>query len=156
MWGQEKSIPSQEVVHSLASYWMLNMKNSLVTTKICFLVYIRNYQATLAETFQRKQKNIFAVLNNFLIVYNPRWLMLEISQFCSFLPCLLKTGHFVTNLFTNCLWTVMSEQNLQSCLKSRNSQNPFCHILETLNKNYEKKFWNDMFIEFRFMVSQSL
>ena len=23
--------------------------------------------------------------------------------------------------------------------KSFNSQNPFCHILETLNKNYEKK-----------------
>ena len=36
--------------------------------------------------------------------------------------------------------TVMSEKNLQSCLKLRNSQNPFCHILETLNKNYEKKF----------------
>ena len=34
-----------------------------------------------------------------------------------------------------CLWTVMSEQNLQSCLKLRNSQNPFCYILETLNKN---------------------
>ena len=33
----------------------------------------------------------------------------------------------------------MSEQNLQSCLKLRNSENPFCHILETLNKNYEKK-----------------
>ena len=32
----------------------------------------------------------------------------------------------------------MSEQNLQSCLKLRNSQNPFFHILETLNKNYEK------------------
>ena len=38
-----------------------------------------------------------------------------------------------------CLWTVMSEQNLQSCLKLRNAQNPFFHILETLNKNYEKK-----------------
>ena len=37
----------------------------------------------------------------------------------------------------------MSEQNLQSCLKLRNSQNPFCHILETLNKNFEKKIWND-------------
>ena len=33
----------------------------------------------------------------------------------------------------------MSEQNLQSCLKLRNSQNPFCHILEKLDKNYEKK-----------------
>ena len=44
---------------------------------------------------------------------------------------------WVTNY---CLWTVMSEQNLESCLKLRNSQNPFCHILETLNnKNYEKK-----------------
>ena len=31
-----------------------------------------------------------------------------------------------------------SELRLQSSLKSRNSQNPFCHILETLNKNYEK------------------
>ena len=50
----------------------------------------------------------------------------------------------------------MSEQNLQSCLKLRNSQNPFCHILETLNKNYEKNNWNDMFIQFRFIVSQSL
>ena len=50
----------------------------------------------------------------------------------------------------------MSEQNLESCLKLRNSQNPFCHILETLNKNYEKKKWNDMFIQFRFIESQSL
>jgi hypothetical protein len=50
----------------------------------------------------------------------------------------------------------MSEQNLQSCLQLSNSQNPFCHILETLNKNYEKKNWNDMFIQFRFIVSQSL
>ena len=33
----------------------------------------------------------------------------------------------------------MSEQKLQSCLKLWNSQNPFFHILETLNKNYEKK-----------------
>ena len=33
----------------------------------------------------------------------------------------------------------MSEQNLQSCLKLRNSQNPFCLILETLNENYEKE-----------------
>ena len=33
----------------------------------------------------------------------------------------------------------MSEQNLQSCLKLRNSQNPFCHILEKLNINFEKK-----------------
>ena len=48
-----------------------------------------------------------------------------------------------------------SELRLQSSLKSRNSQNPFCHILE-LNKNYEKKIWNDMFIQFRFIVSQSL
>ena len=33
----------------------------------------------------------------------------------------------------------MSVQNLQSCLKLRNSQNPFCYILEKLNKNFEKK-----------------
>ena len=33
----------------------------------------------------------------------------------------------------------MSEQNLQSCLKLRNSQNPFCLILETVNRNYEKE-----------------
>ena len=44
---------------------------------------------------------------------------------------------FFIDLGTNyCLWT---EQNLQSYLKLRNSQNPFFHILETLNKNYEKK-----------------
>ena len=68
------------------------------------------------------------------------------------LPPMIEIG-----LTTNyCLWTVMSEQNLQSCLKLRNSQNPFFHILETLNKNYEKKNWNDMFIQFRFIVSQSL
>ena len=41
----------------------------------------------------------------------------------------------------------MSEQNLQSCLKLRSSQNPFFNILETLNKNYVKKNWNDMFIQ---------
>ena len=35
----------------------------------------------------------------------------------------------------------MSEQNLESCLKLRNSQNPFCHIMETLSKNYEIFFW---------------
>jgi hypothetical protein len=33
----------------------------------------------------------------------------------------------------------MSEQNLQSRLKLRNSQNPFCYILEKLNKNFEKE-----------------
>jgi len=48
----------------------------------------------------------------------------------------------------------MSEQNLQSCLKLRNSQNPFCYILETLNKKFEKKNWNDMFTQFRFIVSR--
>ena len=32
---------------------------------------------------------------------------------------------YLVTLTTNyCLWTVMSEQNLQSCLKLRNSQNP--------------------------------
>ena len=37
-----------------------------------------------------------------------------------------------------CSWTVKSEQKLQSCLKFKKSQNPFCHILEILNKNYQK------------------
>ena len=55
-----------------------------------------------------------------------------------------------------CSWTVKSERKLQSCLKLRKSQNPFCHILEILNKNYENKNCNDMFIQFRFIVSQSL
>ena len=35
--------------------------------------------------------------------------------------------------------SIVRAKKLQSCLKLRNSQNPFCHILETLNKNYEKK-----------------
>jgi hypothetical protein len=48
--------------------------------------------------------------------------------------------------------TVKSERKLQSCLKLRKSQNPFCHI----NKNYENKNCNDMFIQFRLIVSQSL
>ena len=55
-----------------------------------------------------------------------------------------------------CSWTVESEKKLQSCLKLRKSQNPFCQILEILNKNYENKNCNDMFIQFRFIVSQSL
>jgi hypothetical protein len=54
-----------------------------------------------------------------------------------------------------CSWTVKSERKLQSCLKLIKSQNPFCHILEILNKNYGNKNCN-MFIQFRFIVSQSL
>ena len=42
-------------------------------------------------------------------------------------------------LCTRLLWTVMSEQNLQSWFWSRNSQNPFCYILEKLSKIFEKK-----------------
>ena len=53
-------------------------------------------------------------------------------------------------------WAVKSERKLQSCLKLRKSQNIFCHILEISNKNYENKNCNDMFIQFRFIVSQSL
>ena len=39
---------------------------------------------------------------------------------------------------TQLLWTVVFEEKLQPCLKLRNFQNIFCHILETLNKNYQK------------------
>ena len=52
-----------------------------------------------------------------------------------------RTGQGLLEL----LWTVYSEGKLQSCLKSRKSQNPFCHIVETLNKNYEETIamiWN--------------
>ena len=51
-----------------------------------------------------------------------------------------KSGRSMVGVAMNyCLWTVMSEQNSQSCLKLGNSQNPFSHILEKLNKNFEKK-----------------
>ena len=56
---------------------------------------------------------------------------------------------------TQLLWTVVFEEKLQPCLKLRNFQNLFCHILETLNKNYQKTC-TDMFIQFRFIVSQIL
>ena len=51
--------------------------------------------------------------------------------------CLLKNLDIISQELLKCSW---SEQKLQSCLKFKNSQNPFCHILETLNKNYGKKF----------------
>ena len=38
---------------------------------------------------------------------------------------------------------------------AKNFQDNFCHILETLNKNYQKKC-TSMFIQFRFIVSQTL
>ena len=38
-----------------------------------------------------------------------------------------------------CSRTVKSEKKLQSCLKLRKSQNPFCHILEILNKKLWKQ-----------------
>ena len=55
-----------------------------------------------------------------------------------------------------CSQTVQTEQKLQSCLKLRNFQNPFCHILETLNKNYDTKDCDNVFIQFKFIVPQSL
>ena len=50
--------------------------------------------------------------------------------------------HMLEQGLLKCSWTVQSERKLQSWLKLRNSQNPLCHILETLNKNYEKNNWN--------------
>ena len=66
------------------------------------------------------------------------------------------TNKKCTQEILKCSWTVISGQKSQSCLKLRKSQNPFCHILEILDKNYENKNCNDMFIQFIFIVSQSL
>ena len=50
----------------------------------------------------------------------------------------LSTGRVLLVLFVRPRTTKISEQKLQSRLKLRNSQNSFCHMLETLNKDYEK------------------
>ena len=49
-----------------------------------------------------------------------------------------RVGWLVQELI-KCSWTVKSERKLQSCLKLRKSQNPFCHILEITNRDYENK-----------------
>ena len=54
----------------------------------------------------------------------------------------------LTQEILKCSSTVISGQKSQSCLKLRKSQNPFCHILEILSKNYENKNCNNMFIQF--------
>ena len=47
---------------------------------------------------------------------------------------ILKSLNIPNQELLKCSWTVKSEQKLQSCLKLRKSQNPFCHVvLEILN-----------------------
>ena len=54
----------------------------------------------------------------------------------------MRKYHYNQELLLKCSWTVQSERKLHPCLKLGKSQNPFCHILETLNKNFENKNCN--------------
>ena len=104
--------------------------------------YASNEIEVYGRTHGRTDKYIEALADAMRALKNP-------TPTTIFFP-----GYRIFQGLLKCSWTVRAKITI--CLKSRNYQNPFWHILETLNKNYEAKNCNDMFIQFRFIVSQSL